>query len=174
MTEDPPGTIYGFEVKTIGGQPKSLSQYKGQVLLLVNTASLCGFTPQYEELEALYRRYQARGLRVLGFPANEFGAQEPGSDPEIQAFCRTRYAVSFDLFSKITVKGPGIHPLYEFLTARSGHNGDIPWNFTKFLAGRDGRVVARFGPQASPIGRAVTSQIESLLEARLSASESAL
>lgn len=162
-TEAPAGKIYEFLVKTIDGKDKPLSDYKGKVLLIVNTASLCGFTPQYEGLEALHERYKDKGLRVLGFPANEFGAQEPGSDGEIKEFCRAKFSVAFDLFSKIVVKGPGIHPLYAFLTTESGHNGEIPWNFTKFLVGKDGRVAGRFGPQVDPLSARLTGGIEALL-----------
>ena len=160
-----PGRIYDFEARTIGGKPKPLADYKGKVLLIVNTASLCGFTPQYDGLEAVHRKYRDKGLRVLAFPANEFGAQEPGPDPEISDFCRTKYSVSFDLFSKIVVKGQGIHPLYRFLTTESGFNGEIPWNFTKFLVGKDGRVAARFPPPADPMSASVRRGIEELLGA---------
>lgn len=162
-TEAPAGTIYGFTMKTIDGKDKPLADYKGKVLLIVNTASLCGFTPQYEGLERLHERYRDKGLCVLGFPANEFGSQEPGTDSEIQEFCRTKFSITFDLFSKIVVKGPGIHPLYKFLTTESGHNGDIPWNFTKFLVDKAGRVVGRFGPQVDPLSKPLTSKIEALL-----------
>jgi glutathione peroxidase len=156
------GDVHGVRVKAIDGQEKSLGDYKGKVLMIVNTASLCGFTPQYEALEALNKKYSDRGFRVLGFPANDFGAQEPGSDPEIAQFCRTRYSVTFDLFSKITVKGPGIHPLYKQLTASSG---EIDWNFTKFLVDRQGRVQARFGPADDPASPKVEREIERLLSA---------
>ena len=158
-----PGKLYGFEMKMIDGKPRPLSEYRGQVLLIVNTASLCGFTPQYDTLEALHKKYRDRGLRVLGFPANEFGAQEPGPDEQIAAFCRTRFSISFDLFSKITVKGPGIHPLYKFLTTESGYNGDIAWNFSKFLVDRSGRVSARFGPETDPMSSKLTGAVERLL-----------
>lgn len=160
-----PGKIYEFEMKTIDGALKPLSQYKGQVLLLVNVASRCGFTPQYEGLEALQLKYRDRGLRVLGFPANNFGAQEPGADSEIKQFCRTKFSVSFDLFSKISVKGPDIHPLYRFLTSEAGHNGEVPWNFSKFLVARDGAVAARFGPDAAPESKALVAAVEGLLAA---------
>ncbi len=157
------GKVYGFTVDAIDGQKKSLSDYKGQVLLIVNVASLCGYTPQYEGLEKLYRQYSSRGFKILAFPANEFGKQEPGTNAEIANFCRTKYSVSFDLFAKIKVKGEGICPLYHFLTTESGHNGDIPWNFTKFLIDRQGNVVARFGPQVEPLSKELTQNIESLL-----------
>lgn len=158
-----PGKIYSFEAATIDGKPKKLADYKGRALLIVNTASLCGFTPQYDRLEELQQRYKAQGLSVLAFPANEFGEQEPGTDAEIKEFCRARYRVSFDLFSKIKVKGPGIHPLYRFLTTESGFPGDIPWNFAKFLAGRDGRIAARFSPADDPMSGPVTRKVEELL-----------
>ena len=160
-----PGKIYEFEMKTIDGKSKPLSEYKGQVLLIVNVASLCGFTPQYEGLEALQKEYKDKGLRVLGFPANDFGAQEPGTESDIKQFCRTKFSISFDLFSKISVKGSGIHPLYRYLTTESGHNGEVPWNFSKFLVGKDGAVSARFGPDAAPDSKAITRKIEELLAA---------
>jgi glutathione peroxidase len=159
----PAGKFYEFKMKTIDGKEQPLSAYKGQVALVVNVASLCGFTPQYEGLEKLHETYKARGLRVLGFPANEFGAQEPGSDAEIKAFCRTKYSVGFDLFSKIPVKGPSIHPLYKFLTVESGFPGDITWNFEKFLIDRQGKVVARFKPDDDPLGKKIVSAIERAL-----------
>lgn len=157
------GTIYGFNVETITGEKKSLGAYKGQVLLIVNTASLCGYTPQYEELEKLYRKYSSQGFKILAFPANEFGAQEPGTNAEIAAFCKTHYSVSFDLFSKIKVQGDGMSPLYLFLTTESGHNGDIPWNFTKFLVNREGAVVDRFGPPVEPLSPALVKRLEEVL-----------
>jgi glutathione peroxidase len=161
----PAGTIYSFTMKTIDGKDKPLSAYKGRVLLIVNTASLCGLTPQYEGLEKLYSQYKDSGLSVLAFPANEFGAQEPGPDSQIKEFCRTRFSVSFDLFSKIVVKGPGRHPLYGYLTERSGHDGDITWNFEKFLVSRDGRVAARFDPETEPQAKPLIRELETLLAA---------
>jgi glutathione peroxidase len=160
-----PGKIYEFELKTIEGKPRKLSEYKGKVLLIVNVASQCGFTPQYEGLERLHKAYQDRGLRVLGFPANEFGAQEPGTDAEIKQFCKMKFGADFDLFSKIVVKGAGIHPLYKFLTTEAGHDGEIPWNFAKFLVGKDGAVAARFGPETAPESKALKGKIEELLAA---------
>lgn len=157
----PAGTIYTFEARDIDGKPRPLSAYKGRVLLVVNVASLCGFTPQYEGLEALHEKYKDRGFSLLGFPANEFGKQEPGTDSEIKEFCRTKYGVGFDLFSKIVVKGPGQHPLYKFLTTQAGHDGDIQWNFEKFLVARDGRVVGRYPSDTSP--EELAPQIEKLL-----------
>ncbi len=157
------GKIYEFDVEKISGERKSLADYKGQVLLIVNTASLCGYTPQYEGLEQLYKKYANQGFKILAFPANEFGSQEPGSNDEILKFCRTQYSISFDLFSKIKVKGEGIHPLYLFLTTESGHNGAIPWNFTKFLVDRHGAVVDRFGPQVEPVSSPLTQRVEEFL-----------
>ncbi|MBI3506841.1 MAG: glutathione peroxidase [Proteobacteria bacterium] len=161
-----PGKIYTFEMKSIDGKPKSLADYKGRVMLLVNTASLCGFTPQYDGLEELHKKYKERGLSVLGFPANNFGSQEPGKEGEIKEFCRTQFSIGFDMFSKISVKGADIHPLYAFLTKESGFNGDVPWNFSKFLVGRDGKVAARFGPDAEPASTSIVSKIEELLAAK--------
>ena len=163
QAEKTKGRIYDFEMAGNDGKPVKLAKYKGHPLLIVNTASLCGFTPQYKDLEALFQTYKDKGLRIAAFPANEFGAQEPGSDAEIKSFCLTKYALSFDLFAKIAVKGPSIHPLYKYLTTESGYNGDIPWNFSKFLADKDGQIVARFGPEANPVGKEITGKIEALL-----------
>lgn len=140
-------------LQRLDGQPDALSAYAGRVLLVVNTASACGLTPQYEALEALQRRYGEHGLSVLGFPSNQFGAQEPGTAEEIAAFCSSRYDVSFPLFAKTDVNGPGTHPLYAWLkAARAGADGrpDIGWNFAKFLVGRDGTVLARYEPKTAP------------------------
>ena len=163
QSEKTAGKIYEFEMKTIDGKPKKLSDYKGHPLLVVNTASLCGFTPQYTDLENLYKKYSEKGLRIAAFPANEFGAQEPGSDADIKKLCMTKYAVSFDLYSKIVVKGDGIHPLYQYLTKDSGFPGDIPWNFSKFLVDKKGKVVARFGPDANPTGKEIGAAVEKAL-----------
>jgi glutathione peroxidase len=163
QAEKTKGRIYEFEMMSTEGKPQKLSKYKGHPLLIVNTASLCGFTPQYKDLEALYQKYKDRGLRIAAFPANEFGAQEPGTDAEIKSFCLTKYALSFDLYSKIVVKGAGIHPLYKYLTTEAGFNGDIPWNFSKYLVDKEGMVVARFGPDANPVGKEITAKIEALL-----------
>jgi glutathione peroxidase len=140
-------------VKTIDGQDVALSQYAGKVVLIVNVASKCGNTPQYKALEAMYQQYKDRGFVILGFPANNFHAQEPGTDAEIKAFCTATYDVQFPMFSKISVKGPDIAPLYKYLTnvdTQPTHKGDITWNFEKFLIGRDGKVVARFTPKVTP------------------------
>lgn len=165
QAEKTKGRIYDFEMTTIDGKPAKLAKYKGHALLIVNTASLCGFTPQYTDLEALHQKYKDKGLRIAAFPANEFGAQEPGSDADIKSFCMTKFALSFDLYSKISVKGPAIHPLYKYLTTEAGFNGDIPWNFSKYLVNKEGQVVARFGPEANPVGKEITAKIESVLSA---------
>lgn len=160
-------SVLDFTVKSNDGQDVDLSNYKGDVLLIVNTASQCGYTPQYEGLQDLYEKYKDRGLKVLAFPANEFGGQEPGSDAEIRAFCTNRYNVTFPLFSKIVVKGEGQHPLYRFLTSKETNGefgGEIPWNFTKFLVDREGRVIARFAPKDAPESPQVVSAIEKALE----------
>ena len=146
-------SVYDFDVTTLDGQPRRLSDYRGKTLLIVNVASACGFTPQYTGLEALYRTYHDRGFEVLGFPCNQFGAQEPGSADEIATFCSTKYDVTFPLFAKIDVNGPGTHPLYELLkSSRPGLLGTegIKWNFTKFLVNGRGEVVARYAPSDTP------------------------
>ncbi|MFC4727523.1 glutathione peroxidase [Coralloluteibacterium thermophilus] len=146
-------TIYGFTARGIDGNDIALETFRGQVLLLVNVASECGFTPQYEGLQALHRTYRDQGFAVLGFPCDQFGHQEPGSDAEIAAFCTTRFDVDFPLFSKIEVNGPGAHPLWTWLKQeRPGVLGTeaIKWNFTKFLVGRDGRVRRRYAPTVKP------------------------
>jgi glutathione peroxidase len=155
--------VHSFQVAAINGDKKSLSAYKGKVLLIVNTASRCGYTPQYKSLESLYGRYKAQGFEVLGFPANNFLGQEPGTNEEIKEFCSLKYNVTFPMFSKISVKGKDIDPLYQYLTKESGFNGDIPWNFSKFLVGPDGKVVARFDPKAEPLSDEIVQKIESVL-----------
>ena len=152
--------VHDFTAKTIDGQDRKLADYKGSALLIVNVASKCGLTPQYEGLEKLHREYAARGLRVLGFPANEFGAQEPGSNDEIKTFCTSSYGVEFDMFGKVVVKGEGIHPLFEFLTKQTKFAGDIKWNFNKFLVDKNGDVIARFEPQVDPTSQEVRAAIE--------------
>src|SRR6201989_1467909 len=146
-------SIYDYTVDDIKGAPVGLDRYRGQVLLVVNTASKCGFTPQYKGLQALYEQYEPRGLTVLGFPCNQFGGQEPGDAATIGAFCDKNYGISFPLFAKIEVKGAGAHQLFQYLTqAKPGILGTeaIKWNFTKFLVDRDGDPVARFAPQTTP------------------------
>jgi glutathione peroxidase len=163
----PAGGALNFQVQDIDGKPVDLAKtFQGKVLLVVNTASQCGYTPQYKGLEAIYSKYKARGFEVLAFPANEFGAQEPGSNSEIKAFCTSTYNVTFPIYSKIVVKGPGIHPLYQYLTdARTDPKfaGDISWNFNKFLIDRHGRVIARFDSGDAPESAKVTRAIEAAL-----------
>ena len=157
--------IYSLEVRTIDGRTASLGEWRGQVLLIVNTASKCGFTPQYDGLEALHRRFGPRGFAVLGFPCNQFGAQEPGTEADIDAFCRTSFGVDFPMFAKVDVNGAGTHPLYRMLKhAAPGLLGSeaIKWNFTKFLIDRSGTVVERFASATKP--EAIASRIEALLK----------
>jgi glutathione peroxidase len=161
-----PTSVLDFQVKDIDGKDVSLSSYQGKVLMIVNTASQCGLTPQYKDLEAIYEKYKGQGFEILAFPANEFGSQEPGSNEEIKTFCSTKYHVSFPLFSKIVVKGKGIHPLYDYLTGEATNAkfaGPIPWNFTKFVVNRKGEVIARFQPKEKPSTETVTSTIEKAL-----------
>jgi glutathione peroxidase len=187
-----PASIYDFAVETISRQPTSLAKYRGKVLLIVNVASKCGLTPQYDALEKLYARFQENGFEVLGFPANDFAGQEPGSSEEISAFCKASFGVDFPLFSKVSVTGPGMHPLYaalieaqpqawgpgreamrENLTGflASTNNGKtnpepgILWNFEKFLIGRNGDVVGRFSPEVVPDDPAIVAAIEKALAA---------
>jgi glutathione peroxidase len=177
--------LYEIQVTRIDGTPVSLSEYQGKVLLIVNVASKCGLTPQYDGLEKLYEAYAARGLEVLGFPANEFAGQEPGGNQEIQDFCRLNFGVKFPMFEKIVVKGPGRHPLYDHLTTAlpesrgkgrkrmtamltlSGmgpkQKGDILWNFEKFVVSRDGEVIARFAPTVEPTAPDLVAVLERAL-----------
>jgi glutathione peroxidase len=146
-------SVYDFTASTLDGKPKKLVDFKGKVLLVVNTASKCGFTPQYKGLEALYRQYKGKGFAVLGFPSNQFGAQEPGPESEIAEFCEMNYGVTFPMFAKIDVNGDAAHPLYQHLKAAApGVLGSesIKWNFTKFLVGKDGKVVKRYAPNTEP------------------------
>lgn len=145
-----PSTISDIKVKTIAGTDKQLGEYAGQVLLIVNVASQCGYTPQYKGLEELNQKYGAAGLRVLGFPCNDFGAQEPGSNSEIVNFCTTKYGVSFELFDKVRAKGSQQHPLYAKLTSAVDPKGEVSWNFEKFLVSKQGEVVARFRSSVGP------------------------
>ena len=158
-------TIYDFEAIQMNGQPLPLDQMRGQVMLIVNTASACGFTPQFGGLEKLHQTYQAQGLRVLGFPCNQFGSQDPGSNSDIASFCQLNYGVTFPMMEKIEVNGPAAHPLYQWLCAEApGLLGSkaIKWNFTKFLVGRDGRVLKRYAPMDKP--EKITSDIEAALK----------
>jgi glutathione peroxidase len=162
-----PRSVFDFSATLLDGRTVALGEFRGHVLLIVNTASQCGFTPQYAGLEALYRRYRERGFAVLGFPSNQFGRQEPGTADEIGAFCQGKYGVSFPLFAKVDVNGPRAHPLYRFLKREKPglfgllSRGRISWNFTKFLVWRSGRVAARFSPGASP--ESLAGPIEELL-----------
>jgi glutathione peroxidase len=165
MVEESAETVYEFSAPLLDGRTVRLSEFKGRVLLIVNTASKCGYTPQYAGLETLYETYKDRGLEILGFPCNQFGAQEPGSAADIGSFCERNYGVSFHLFDKIDVNGPSAHPLYNFLKGeKTGIFGTekIKWNFTKFLVDRDGKVVERYGPATEP--KALAADIEKLLE----------
>jgi glutathione peroxidase len=158
--------VWGFEAQTIGGQRVRLSRYQGKVLLIVNTASQCGFTPQFDGLQALWQAYQDQGLVVLGFPSNQFGAQDPGSNDQIESFCQLNYGVLFPMMAKIEVNGAGAHPLYQWLTREApGMLGlqAIKWNFTKFLVGRDGKTIKRYAPQDEP--EKLVADIEAALAA---------
>lgn len=157
-------SVLGFTMKTIDGEEVTLSQYRGKVLLIVNVASECGFTPQYKDLEALYRKYKDRGFMILGFPANNFGAQEPGTDQEIKTFCSTTYGVTFDMFSKISVKGDDQHPLYRLITSDSTYGGDVKWNFQKYLVDREGKLAGKYLSKITPMSVEVTSAIEKALK----------
>lgn len=143
-------SIYDFQVETIDGKKQNLEVYKGEVLLIVNTASKCGYTPQYEGLEKLYSDYKDKGFAVLGFPCNQFKGQEPGTNKEIEEFCKLNYDVQFPLFSKIDVNGENAHPLYQYLKANSQDNADIRWNFTKFLIDKNGNIIKRYEPAVTP------------------------
>lgn len=164
--KDKPAGVLDFEMKSLTGKPIELKQYQGKVVLIVNVASQCGLTPQYEQLQKLYDKYSGKGLAVLGFPANEFGKQEPGTDGEIAQFCQKNYGVTFDMFSKVVVKGDGQCPLYQFLTSKETNPkfpGDIQWNFEKFLVNRQGEVIQRFAPPVRPDAPEVVSAIEAAL-----------
>jgi glutathione peroxidase len=159
-------SVHKFKVETIIGEPMTLASYKGKVLLIVNVASKCGFTYHYEGLQKLYLKYRARDFVVLGFPSNDFLSQEPGSNEEIQQFCRLTYGVEFPMFSKISVKGSDKHPLYQFLTDKKknhGFGGRITWNFNKFLVDRNGIVIGRFGSRTKPMDPELVAAIEQAL-----------
>ena len=158
--------IYKIRVKSINGKECDLSEYQDKVMLIVNTASKCGFTGQYKELEELYGRYRDKGLVVLGFPCNQFASQEPGDDASIKKFCELNYNVSFPMFSKISVKGKEQHPLYKWLTSKESNpkfGGAISWNFNKFLIGRDGSVIGRFGSRETPQSETIKTAVEAAL-----------
>jgi len=159
-----PASVYDFTMKGINGKDVPLQQFAGKVVMIVNVASKCGLTPQYDDLEVLFKKFGEQGFVVLGFPANNFANQEPGTNEEIHQFCRTTYGVTFPMFSKISVKGDDQDALYKYLTGASGKfKGDIQWNFTKFLIGRNGDIVARFEPKIKPTDPAVIAAIESAL-----------
>jgi len=162
-------SVLDFTMRDIDGKDAKLKQYKGKVLLVVNVASKCGYTPQYEALQAVYAKYKDQGFATLGFPANNFGSQEPGTETEIKEFCTSKYHVTFPMFAKISVKGDDQDPLYKFLTSKEADPdfaGDIKWNFTKFLVDRSGKVVARFEPKVTPDSPEVTAAIEKYLAAK--------
>jgi len=160
-------SIYDLPLKDIDGKDTSLKPYQGKVMLIVNVASKCGFTPQYTGLEALHQKYKDRGLVVLGFPCNQFGGQEPGTAAEIKQFCSSKYNVTFPMFDKIEVNGANRHPLYVMLAGKeSPVAGDIGWNFTKFLIGRDGKILNRFGSKVKPDSEEVTKAVEAALAAK--------
>jgi len=158
--------LYSFTLISIDGKPAPLADYKGKVILIVNVASRCGYTPQYSALEATYEKYKDRGFVILGFPANNFGAQEPGTNEEIKTFCSRKYNVTFPMYSKISVKGADQAPLYSYLTKDTGAgiSGEIQWNFTKFLVDRNGNVVQRFEPAITPDSSQITGAIEKQLQ----------
>ena len=155
--------IYDFTLNDIDGKPLPLSHFKGKVLMVVNTASFCGNTPQYEQLQTMYEQYQDKGFEILAFPANNFGKQEPGTDAEIKQFCYTKYSLTFPLFSKISVKGSDKHPLYRYLTEESPFPGEVEWNFQKYLVDRSGHVVARYHHRTKPLSEEVVRDVERYL-----------
>ena len=163
----PPKSIYEFKMKDIDGKEVSLDRYKGKVLLVVNVASKCGLTPQYAQLQAFYEKYRDKGVEVLGFPANNFMGQEPGSDADIKQFCTNKFKVTFPMFAKISVKGKDMHPLYRFLTEKDQNgavDAPVKWNFQKFLVDQQGHVVASFDPQTTVDEPAVIEAVEKLLK----------
>jgi glutathione peroxidase len=161
-----PKSVLDFTMNDIDGHPKPLAAYKGKVFMIVNTASECGYTPQYETLEKLYETYKGRGFGILAFPANNFGEQEPGTNAEIKKFCATKFKTSFDLFEKISVKGNDKHPLYTYITQDSPYPGEIKWNFQKYLVDRKGTIVARYLSAVDPMSKEVRAEVEKLLSAK--------
>jgi len=159
-------SLYDFTMDDIDGKPINLSQYRGKALLVVNTASLCGNTPQYSDLQALYDEYHEKGFEILAFPANNFGQQEPGTNEEIKSFCFTKYSLTFPLFSKISVKGGDKHPLYQYLTEQSPFPGEVEWNFQKYLVDRSGKIVGRFHHRTKPLAPEIVKEVERVLAAR--------
>jgi glutathione peroxidase len=167
MTAHAASNLADIPLKDINGKDTSLAAYKGKVLLIVNVASKCGYTPQYKSLEATFRKFKEQGLVVLGFPCNQFGGQEPGTNEEIKSFCSANYDVTFPLFDKLDVKGPKQHPLYAALAGKdSQFPGDVKWNFGKFLVGRDGKLIKRWDSKATPDGEEITKAIEAALAAK--------
>lgn len=162
--KQPTQHIYDFTMNDINGHPRSLGEFKDQVILIVNTASFCGNTPQYAGLQTLYEQYREQGFTILAFPANDFGKQEPGDNKEIAEFCYTKYSLEFPLFSKITVLGTQKHPLYRYLTEQTPFQGEIKWNFQKFLVDRQGHVIARYQPKQQPLTEPIIHDIEKALE----------
>jgi glutathione peroxidase len=158
--------VYDYMLNDIDGKPVSLDQFRGKVLLLVNTASFCGNTPQYADLEKMYEQYREKGFEILAFPANNFGQQEPGTNEEIKTFCHTKYSLSFPLFSKISVKGDNKHPLYRYLTEQSPFPGEVEWNFQKYLIDRSGKIIARYHHRTKPSAPEVVQDVERVLAAR--------
>jgi glutathione peroxidase len=158
--------LYNFTLPSIDGKPMPIGDFKGKVVLMVNVASQCGYTPQYKGLEALYEKYKDKGFVILGFPANNFGAQEPGTNEEIKTFCSRTYNVTFPMYSKVSVKGTDQTPLYKYLTTEADptHSGDVKWNFTKFLVDREGKVVRRFEPAVTPDSPEMVGAVEQLLK----------
>jgi len=159
-------SLYDFTMNDIDGQPVNLGQYKGKALLVVNTASFCGNTPQYSDLQSMYEQYNDKGFEILAFPANNFGQQEPGTNEEIKSFCFTKYSLTFPLFSKISVKGDDKHPLYRYLTEQSPFPGEVEWNFQKYLVDRSGNVVGRFHHRTKPLSPEVVKEVERVLAAK--------
>ena len=157
--------LYGFRLPDIDGHPVDLKTFKGKVLLIVNTASMCGNTPQYADLQEMYERYQERGFEILAFPANDFGQQEPGTNQEIKGFCYTKYSISFPLFSKISVVGKDKHPLYRYLTEQSAFPGRVTWNFQKYLVDRSGHVIGKYDPGMNPLSSTIVTDLEKALAA---------
>lgn len=162
---DSAAPLYRFRLPDIDGHPIDLKTFKGKVLLIVNTASMCGNTPQYAGLQEMYERYHERGFEVLAFPANDFGQQEPGTNEEIKGFCYTRYSISFPLFSKISVTGKEKHPLYQYLTEQSAFPGRVTWNFQKYLVDRSGNVIGKYDPGMNPLSPTILSDVEKALAA---------
>jgi glutathione peroxidase len=159
-------SLYDFTMNDIDGKPVNLGQYRGKVLLVVNTASFCGNTPQYSDLQTMYEQYNDKGFEILAFPANNFGQQEPGTNAEIKNFCFTKYSLTVPLFSKISVKGDDKHPLYRYLTEQSPFPGEVEWNFQKYLVDRSGNVVGRYHHRTKPLSPEVVKEVEHLLAAR--------